>query len=148
MSEAGEAGYTVVSGNGLGTAVAPEAASKRYITVPIVSITKDDIITIAYGDADDGKAMAPTEAGVSVFGFAVRGTEDGALRSLSSKSPEVTVERQASGKAKSATAMISDNQGMLYAGQDDREITVVYTAAGEMVVGQVRAHHPRQSHKR
>ena len=138
VSEAGEAGYTVVSGGGLGTAVAPDAASKRYITVPIVSITKDDTITIAYGDADDGRAMAPTEAGESVFGFAVRGTDDGALRSLSSGSPMVTVERQASGKAKSATAMISDSQGMLYAGQDGREITIVYTAAGQMIAGQVR----------
>ena len=138
VSEAGEEGYTVVSGNGLGTAEAPEAASKRYITVPIVSITKGDEITIAYGDADDGKAKAPTAAGESVFGFAVQGTEDGALQSLSAGSPTVTVERQASGKAKSATAMVSDNQGMLYAGQDDRQITVIYTTAGEIVAGQVR----------
>ena len=138
VSEAGEAGYTIVSGNGRGTEFAPEAASKRYVTVPIVSITKDDTITIAYGAAADGKAMAPTATGVSVFGFAVRGTEGGALRPLYSGSPQVTVERQASGKAKSATAMISDNQGMLHAGQDDRKITVVYTAAGEIVGGQVR----------
>ena len=75
VSEAGAEGYTVVSGNGLGTAEAPEAASKRYITVPIVSITKGDPITIAYGDADDGKAKAPTAVGESIFGFAVRGTE-------------------------------------------------------------------------
>ena len=50
----------------------------------------------------------------------------------------MTVERQASGKATSATATVSDGQGALYAGQDDRQITVVYTTAGEMVAGQVR----------
>ena len=34
--------------------------------------------------------------------------------------------------------MVTDDQGMLYAGQDDREITVIYTAAGEMVQGKVK----------
>ncbi len=136
VSDAGTAGYTVVGGSGLGTADAP--AGRRYITVPIVSITKGDQITIAYGDADDGKAVAPTAVGASVFTVAVRGTSDGALQSLSSGSPSVTVERQASGKATSATATVSDGQGALYAGQDGRQITVVYTAAGEMVAGQVR----------
>ena len=136
VSDAGTAGYTVVGGSGLGTADAP--AGRRYITVPIVSITKGDPITIAYGDADDGKAVAPTAVGASVFTVAVRGTSDGALQSLSSGSPSVTVERQASGKAMSATATVSDGQGALYAGQDGRQITVVYTTAGEMVAGQVR----------
>ena len=55
-----------------------------------------------------------------------------------SGSPSVTVERQASGKAMSATATVSDGQGALYAGQDGRQITVVYTTAGEMVAAQVR----------
>ena len=40
VSNAGEEGYTVVGGNGLGTADAPDG--KRYITVPIVSVTKGD----------------------------------------------------------------------------------------------------------
>ena len=107
--------------------------------MPIASITKGDQITITYGDADDGRAVAPTAVGASVFTFAVRGTSDGGrLQSLTSGSPSVTVERQASGKATSATATVSDGQGALYAGQDDRQITVVYTAAGEMVAGQVR----------
>ena len=34
--------------------------------------------------------------------------------------------------------MASDGQGALYAGQDGREITVVYTAAGEMVAAQMK----------
>ena len=132
----GSPGYTVVGGSGLGTSDAP--AGQRYITAPIVSITKGDQITITYGDADDGKAVAPTAVGSSVFTVAVRGTSDGSLKGITSGSPSITVERQASGKATSATATVSDGQGALYAGQDDRQITVVYTAAGEMVAGQVR----------
>ena len=38
VSDAGAAGYTVVGGSGLGTADAP--AGRRYVTVPIASITK------------------------------------------------------------------------------------------------------------
>ena len=136
VSDAGAAGYTVVGGNGLGTADAP--AGKRYITVPIISVTKGDTITITFGAADDGKAMAPAAVGPSVFTFAVRGTSDGALQAISSGSPSVTVQPQASGKSKSATAMVSDGQGALYAGQDGRQITVVYTAAGQMVQGEVQ----------
>ena len=143
MSSTGLEGYTVVGGNGLGVAEVPEG--KRYITVPIASVTKEDEITITYGASDDGKAIAPTAVGPDVFTFAVQGTEDGGLKSLTSGSPSVTVERQASGKAKSATAMVTDDQGMLYAGQDDREITVIYTAAGEMVQGKVKLTIPDQS---
>ena len=129
-------GYTVVGGSGLGTADVP--SGKRYVTVPIASITKGDPITITYGDADDGRAMAPTAVGSSVFAISVRGTSDGALKPLTAGSPSVTVQPQASGKAKAATAMVSDGQGGLYAGQDDRVITVVYTAAGQIVAGAVR----------
>ena len=82
--------------------------------------------------------MAPPTVGPDVFTFAVQGTSDGALQSITSGSPSVTVERQASGKAKSATATVSDNQGVLYAGQEDRQVTVVYTAAGQMVQGKVQ----------
>ncbi len=136
VSDAGEPGYTVVGGSGLGTAEVP--SGKRYITVPIAAITKGETITITYGDADDGRAMAPTTVGPDTFTIAVRGTSDGALKPLSSGSPIVTVQPQASGVAKAATAMVSDGQGMLYAGQDGREITVVYTAAGQIVAGAVR----------
>ena len=80
VSDAGAVGYTVVGGSGLGTADVP--AGKRYINVPIASITKGDPITITYGDADDGRAVAPPAVGSSVFTFAVRGTADGALKSL------------------------------------------------------------------
>ena len=72
MSDAGAAGYTVVGGSGLGTADVP--SGKRYVTVPIASITKGDPITITYGDADDGRAMAPVAVGSSVFAISVRGT--------------------------------------------------------------------------
>ena len=137
VSDEGAAGYTVVGGSGLGTADAPDG--RRYVTVPIASITKGDQITITYGE--DGSTVAPTATGPDPFTFAVRGTpatDGGTLKSLSSGSPSVTVERQASGKAMSAMTTVSDGQGALHAGQDDRQITVVYTAAGEMVAGQVR----------
>ena len=137
VSSAGEEGYTIVGGLGLGTAEVPEG--KRYVIVPISSIAKDDDITITYGASDEGKAKAPAVVGSSVFTFAVRGTADGRLRSLSSGPAEVTIKRQAGGKAKSAIATISDPQGApLYAGQDNREITVTYTTAAEMVNAKVR----------
>ena len=142
VSEAGEEGYTVVSGLGLGTSVVPEG--RRYVTVPIISIAKDEKITITYGasDDDDGKAKAPTAVNPSsVFTFLVRGTpalDGGVLKGINSGSPAVEVEHQASGKAMSATATISDGQGVLYAGQDDRQITVVYTAAAQMVQAEVQ----------
>ena len=140
VSDAGLEGYTVVSGLGLGTAVVPEG--RRYVTVPIISIAKDEKITITYGATDDGKAKAPTAVNPSsVFTFAVRGTpalDGGALKGITSGSPAVKVEPQASGKAMSATATISDGQGVLYAGQDDRQITVVYTAAAQMVQAEVQ----------
>ena len=140
VSDSGKEGYTVVGGTGsLGTADVP--SGKRYVTVPISSITKGDTIIITYGAIDDGKAKAPTAVGSSTFAILVRGTpvaDGGALKPLSAGSPSVTIQPQASGKAKSATAMASDGQGALYAGQDGRVITVVYTAAGQIVAGAVR----------
>ena len=137
VSDAGAAGYTVVGGSGLGTADVP--SGKRYVTVPIASITKGDPITITYGDADDGRAMAPTAVGPSVFTICSSGNVRWRAYNPSlAGSPSVTVQPQASGKAKAATAMVSDGQGGLYAGQDGRVITVVYTAAGQMVAGEVR----------
>ena len=115
---------------------------RRYVTAPIISIAKDDTIKIEYGASDEGKAKAPTAVTPSsVFTFAVRGTpalDGGVLKGITSGSPAVKVERQASGKAMSATATISDGQGVLYAGQDDRQITVVYTAAAQMVQAEVQ----------
>ena len=137
VSDAGAAGYTVVGGSGLGTADAPDG--RRYVTVPIASITKGDQITITYGE--DGSTVAPTAVGPDPFTFAVRGTpatDGGTLKPITDGSPSIRVERQASGKAMSAMTTVSDGQGALHAGQDDRQITVVYTAAGEMVAGQVR----------
>ena len=58
LSVSDEPGYTIPDGRGLGTADAPDG--KRYVTIPIVSIVKDDEITIEYGASDAGKVQVPT----------------------------------------------------------------------------------------
>ena len=136
LSDAGAEGYTTVDGDGLGTAEVP--ANKRYVKVPIISIVKDDPITIKYGASPEGKVMVPAAVGESVFPFSVRATTNGELRELTTGPAKVKIDPQASGKAKSATAVTSDGQGDLYAGQMGREITVTYTALAQMVQGQVR----------
>ena len=137
LSDTATAGYTVVDGSGLGTANVPEG--KRYVTVPLVSIVKDDEITIEYGASDEGKVQVPTAIDSnSPFVFAVRGTSEGQLLPLAAGPVNVKIERQASGKAKSAKVEITDDQDDLHAGQMGREITVTYTALAEMLQGGVR----------
>ena len=90
--EPADAGYTEVTGSGLGTATDDNA---QTVTVPITFINKGDDITITYGSGS-GQAIA-TAVGERTFTIKVRGTSEGEPQPIG-RSPVVTVGAQASGK--------------------------------------------------
>ncbi len=126
-------GYTEVDGVGLGSVTDDDRFS---VTVPIFSLDKANEITITYGATDAGRAVASATTGVDAFRFAVRGGESGNLAPIRTQ-PTVTVNPQASGKGKAVIA-VTDGEGTLHTGDTGRELTVTYTAAGQMVGGKVR----------
>ena len=131
VEEEGMPGYTEAEGPSLGTATDDD---KFSVTIPIISLDKDqDPIKITYG-AGNGPAMASTVVGTDSFRFDMKGHADGNFRALREQ-PTVEVKRQASGMGKAVLAVEGD---ALHAGDMDRKITVVYTAAGQMVAGMVR----------
>ncbi len=131
-------GYTEVDGVGLGSVTDDD---KFSVTVPIFSLDKEaDGITITYGATEAGRAVASATTGVDAFRFAVRGGEDGNLAPIRTQ-PTVTVNPQASGKGKAVIA-VTDGEGSLHTGDTGRELTVTYTAAGQMVGGKVRLEVP------
>ncbi len=130
-------GYTEVEGVGLGSVTDDD---KFSVTVPIFSLDKANEITITYGATDAGRAVASATTGVDAFRFAVRGGEDGNLAPIRTQ-PTVTVNPQASGKGKAVIA-VTDGEGTLHTGDTGRELTVTYTAAGQMVGGKVRLEVP------
>ena len=131
VEEVGMAGYTEVEGVGIGSATDND---KYTVTIPIFSLDKANTIKITYG-AGEGKAMASTAVGTASFKIQMKGHANGNSTPLRMP-PEVEVGSQASGKGKAVLA-VTDARGVLYAGDMDREITVTYTAAGEMVAGDV-----------
>ena len=132
VEEDGRPGYTEAEGPSLGSATDDD---KFSVTIPIISLDKDqDPIKITYGATDAGRAMASTVVGTDSFKFEMKGHADGHFRALRDQ-PTVTVKRQASGMGKAVLAVEGD---ALHAGDMDRKITVVYTAAGQMVAGKVR----------
>ena len=124
-------GYTEVGGAGLGS----ESTTGQSLTVPIFLLEKDQTIKITYGASGDatGRVNASTATGSAAFKFAVKGHEKGNLVPIAPVT--LTVGPQASGKGK---ALITPMGDTLHAGDADREIKVVYTAAGQMVAGQVQ----------
>ena len=134
----GEPGYTEVEGVGLGIATDDD---KFSVTIPIFYLDKTESITIIYGGTGAGRAVAAAAIGTNVFKFEVKGRTSGNFKALS-KLPEVTVKRQGSGKGK-AVLTVTDGDAALYAGDKGREVTVVYTAAGQMVNGKVRLTIPK-----
>ena len=131
VEDIGVKGYTEVTGPGLGSA----SAAGQSVTVPIFLLDKEDTIMITYGASSDaaGKVMAATATGSAAFKFAVKGAEEGQLKAI--RPATLTVGPQRSGKGK---AVVTPTGDTLHAGDADREIKVVYTAAGQMVAGQVQ----------
>ena len=132
VEEDGMPGYTEAEGPSLGSATDDD---KFSVTIPIISLDKDqDPIKITYGATDAGRAMASTVVGMDSFKFEMKGHANGHFRALRTQ-PTVDVKRQASGMGKAVLTVEGD---ALHAGDMDRKITVVYTAAGQMVAGKVR----------
>ena len=105
------------------------------VTIPITSLDKEQTITIKYGGTGTGGAKAASKTGDSEFIIKMKGHADGKPTALIDGTPgSVTVARQGSGKGTADLAVTGD---AVHAGDMDREITVTYTAAGEMVVGSI-----------
>ncbi len=133
VEEVGEPGYTEVEGVGLGSAADDD---KFSVTVPIFSLDKTNSIRITYGAAGTGRAVASATTGTDAFRIAIRGHEGGNFAPIRTQ-PTITVNPQASGKGKAVLA-VTDGDAALHTGDTDRELTVTYTAAGQMIGGKVR----------
>ena len=133
VEDPGTPGYTEVDGVALGTTTDD---NKFSVTIPVFSLDKSNSIKIIYGAADTGRAMASTAVGEAAFKIEMKGDANGHFVPIKNQ-PTVTVQRQASGKGKAAIAVTGGNDS-LHAGDMGREVTVTYTAAGEMVAGKVR----------
>ena len=121
--------------------------SDDSVTVDIDSIDPESTIEIHYGaysGSDDGSgAVAPSAvAANSAFSISVKGGDATtnqlkAIRTLKNAPIAVRVYSQASGGG-NASAGVSDNKGDVGAGDTDREVTVVYTAAGQISGGSLK----------
>ena len=119
----------------------------RSAMVEIVSIAPGSTIEIHYGSypsSDDGSgAHAPAVASPSSqFTISVKGGDSSsnkfkAIKTAKSAPIAVRVYSQASGGG-NVSASISDSKGDVGAGDTDREVTIVYTAAGEINSGMLK----------
>ena len=143
-SDLGAAGFTSIQAGG-GVRLEAEAFADLFVEVPISLINVGETIEIHYGETagDGGGAVVPAKSGTYVFRIetkggnadtnafkAIRGTVDGDRL-------EVRVYNQASGGG-NASASVSDNKGDVGAGDADREVTVVYTAVGQISGGSLK----------
>ncbi len=135
VDDLGQPGYTEVDGVGLGAATDNDRSS---VTVPIFFLEKTQTLTITYGATEEGLAVASATTGTDSFRIEVKGSEDGNLQSIRSQ-PTVRVGGQASGSGRAVlTVRPVGGDSDLYAGDARRRLTITYTAAGQMVGGQVR----------
>ena len=136
------AGYTRVDGIGLGDATSDDEGA---ITVPIVELNKGNTIEIFYGASANGRVEAHGSVGEYTFLIETQGDKDGDPKPLLKGSPEVTVVTQASGGGMAIVGVSDDleDDDALYAGQKGRELTITYTAAGEMMAGKVKLTIPK-----
>ena len=143
-NSSGTPGYTEIDGTGaanLGDRDFDE--NDNSVTVDIDEIEPDDTIEIHYGvysGTDDGSgAHAPTSTATSSpFTISIKGGDADTNQLKAIKTPvTVRVYSQASGGG-NAKAEVTDNNGDLGAGDADREVTVTYTAAGQIVNGRLK----------
>ncbi len=143
-NSSGTPGYTEIDGTGsarLGDVDFDE--NDNSVTVDIDEIEPDDTIEIHYGvysGTDDGSgAHAPTSTATSSpFTISIKGGDATTNQLKAIKTPvTVRVYSQASGGG-NASASVSDNKGDVGAGDADRQVTVVYTAAGQISGGSLK----------
>ena len=139
----GEMGYTRVD-SPTGATELPVIQGST-VTVDINDLAPDQTIVIHYGDGSSGSGSvtAPSDTGPTQFRIAVKGTDDGSLVTLDDPLV-IDVRSQASS---AGTAMIDitavNGDAKLYAGDEDRELRIVYTAAGQMRGGEVKLTIPK-----
>ena len=115
---------------------------KGSLTVDITNLNRNSSIEIHYG-GDGGGAVAPPVATTSSqFTMSVRGTAEGRLTPIDrhhrDTDLDVRVWAQASGGG-TATIEVTDGGGKaLGSGDTDRELTIVYTATGQVKDGALR----------
>ena len=130
----GTPGYTEVDGLGLGLAT----ADKSSITVPIFFLDKTQSLRITYGATAAGRAVAAASTGTDTFRIEVKGQEKGTLKAIQ-RQPTVRVLGQGSGRGKAVlTPRPVSGDSALYAGDTNRTLSIVYTAAGQMIGGKIR----------
>ncbi len=143
-NSSGTPGYTEIDGTGsanLGDRDFDE--NDNSVTVDIDEIEPDDTIEIHYGvysGTDDGSgAHAPTSTATSSpFTISIKGGDANTNQLKAIKTPvTVRVYSQASGGG-NASASVSDNKGDFGAGDADRQVTIVYTAAGQISGGSLK----------
>jgi len=135
VDDLGAPGYTEIDGVGIGGATDDDRSS---VTIPIFFLDKTHTLTITYGAAESGRAVASATTGTDSFSIAVKGHEDGNLKSIQ-RQPTVKVSGQASGSGKAVlTVRPVSGDTSLYAGDARRSLTITYTAAGQMIGGRVR----------
>ena len=143
-NSSGTPGYTEIYGTGaanLGDRDFDE--NDNSVTVDIDEIEPDDTIEIHYGiysGTDDGSGAhaPPSTVTSSPFTISIKGGDANTNQLKAIKTPvTVRVYSQASGGG-NAKAEVTDNNGDLGAGDADREVTVTYTAAGQIVNGRLK----------
>ena len=136
VDELGSPGYTEVEGGSFDT---PTDDDRLSVTVPIYSLDKTQSIRIIYGATNEGRAVASATTGTDTFKIEIKGHEGGRLRSHSQaahcagRRPRKW-QRQ-SGSNREARRWRYES---LYAGDTGRALTITYTAAGQLVAGNVR----------
>ena len=128
----GDKGYTTVESPAGATQQARLASST--VTIDIVDLSPDEKITIHYG-AGSSTVDAPSDIGQSRFGMSIKGSATGRPVSLDTDPLTINVRSQASG---AGTAEISVTGDDLHAGDKNRMLQIVYTAAGQMDGGDVK----------
>ena len=133
----GDKGYTRVEAPA--GAVQEPTLSSSTVTVDVVDLSPDDTIVIYYGD---GSSMvdAPSDIGLTRFAVSIKGSATGSPENLDTDPLTLNVRSQASG-AGTATANVTGDA--LHAGDMDRELQIVYTAAGQMSGGEVKLTIPK-----
>ena len=113
--------------------------SSSTVTVDIVDLSPSEMITIYYGD---GSSMvdAPSDIGLTRFNMSIKGSATGSPTNLDTDPLTLNVRSQASGAGTAEVAVTGD---ALHAGDMDRELQIVYTAAGQMSGGEVKLTIPK-----
>ena len=116
------------------------SGSGSTVTVGITNLDADEDIVIHYGRGGNG-AAAPDTTGPSSFSMRVSGGEVSAgvsapfIRIKSQLTIDIWSQRSGEGAAEVA---VSDDDGDLHAGDEDREVEITYTSIGQIRDGQVK----------